>query len=82
MLAFHGGKDGSGLEEIRRRLGLTFALIQDSEQQVARTYGVRCWPTTIAIDENGQVEHVQFGMTPTRSVPTGRRTAGEVSELG
>lgn len=71
ILAFHGGKDGKGLEEIRKRLGLSFALVQDSEQQIARKYGVRCWPTTISIDAEGNVEHVQFGVTATHDAAPG-----------
>jgi peroxiredoxin len=66
IMAFHGGKEGKGLDEIRKRLGLSFALVQDSEQQIARKYGVRCWPTTISIDEEGHVEHVQFGVATAR----------------
>ena len=62
IMAFHGGKDAKGLEEIRKQLGLSFALVQDSEQQIARKYGVRCWPTTVSIDPEGHVEHVQFGV--------------------
>ena len=27
--------------------GLSFPLVQDSQQRIARRYGVRCWPTTI-----------------------------------
>ena len=58
----HGGSNGSALEEIRKRLGLSFALVQDSQQRIARQYGVRCWPTTIAIAANGRAENIQFGM--------------------
>jgi peroxiredoxin len=62
VVAFHGGSDAKALDAIRKQLGLTFALVQDSEQQVARRFGVRCWPTTIQIDAEGQVEHIQFGI--------------------
>lgn len=61
IVAFHGGKDGKALDEIRKRLKLTFPLVQDSQQRIARQYGVRCWPTTIAIDAEGNVENIQFG---------------------
>jgi peroxiredoxin len=62
IVAVHGGSNGGALEAIRKRLGLSFALVQDSEQQIARQYGVRCWPTTIAIAANGRAENIQFGM--------------------
>ncbi len=61
VIAFHGGNDAKEVDGIRQALGLSFPLVQDSQQQVARTYGVRCWPTTIRIDADGRVEHVQFG---------------------
>ncbi|QIF04533.1 TlpA disulfide reductase family protein [Roseimicrobium sp. ORNL1] len=62
ILSFHGGKDVKKMEEIRQRLGLTFTVVQDPEQRQARKYGVRCWPTTIEVNADGNVEHVQFGV--------------------
>jgi peroxiredoxin len=62
VIAFHGGADGKTLSEVRKRLGTSFAFVQDSEQRVARLYGVRCWPTTIAVNPAGDVEHVQMGV--------------------
>jgi peroxiredoxin len=62
VLALHGGRQ-INLEPMRRELALTFPLAQDVEQQVARKYGVRCWPTTVRIDPDGRIEHVQFGVT-------------------
>jgi peroxiredoxin len=62
IVSFHGGKNSKGLNEIRKRLGLSFSLVQDSRQRIARRYGVGCWPTTIMVDADGRVEHVQFGI--------------------
>jgi peroxiredoxin len=62
IVAFHGGKNSDALGEIRKRLGLSFPLVQDSQQRIARQYGVRCWPTTISVGADGRVEHVQFGI--------------------
>jgi peroxiredoxin len=62
IVAFHGGNNGNALDEIRKRLGLSFALVQDSQQQIARQYGVRCWPTTILVGADGRVEHIQLGV--------------------
>ena len=61
IVAFHGGANGEAVDEVRKRLGLSYPLVQDSQQQIARRYGVRCWPTTVKIDADGRVEHVQFG---------------------
>lgn len=62
IVGFHGGKDEKSIETIRKQLGLTFLLVHDGEHQVARKYGVRCWPTTVSIGAHGHVEHVQFGL--------------------
>jgi peroxiredoxin len=62
IVALHGGSNSDALENIRNRLGLSFALVQDSQQRIARQYGVRCWPTTIAIGADGRADHIQFGI--------------------
>ncbi|RBP45374.1 peroxiredoxin [Roseimicrobium gellanilyticum] len=62
IISFHGGKDVKKMEEIRRQLGLTFTVVQDSEQRQARKYGVRCWPTTVEVNPEGTVEQAQFGV--------------------
>ncbi len=71
IIAFHGGRDGKSFDEIRKRFGLSIALVQDTDQQIARKYGVRCWPTTISIDEEGHLEHVQFGIATERGAAAG-----------
>lgn len=63
IVALHGGSDQKGLDTIRRELGLPFALVPDPEQQIARKYGIRCWPTTVRIDADGRVAHAQFGVS-------------------
>lgn len=61
IVGLHGGATAEGIDEVRKRLGLTYPLAQDYQQRIARSYGVRCWPTTIGIDPDGRVEHIQFG---------------------
>jgi peroxiredoxin len=72
VVAFHGGKDSKKLDEIRKRLGLSFPLVQDSQQRFARRYGVRCWPTTIMVDADGRVQHIQFGLEHEHRPSSGR----------
>ena len=62
IVAFHSGKNRNSLDEIRKRLRLSFALVQDSQQRIARQYGVRCWPTTILVGADGRTQHIQFGV--------------------
>jgi peroxiredoxin len=61
VIAFHGAAAPKGFEELRKSLGLTFALVPDPEHRVARAFGVRCWPTTIALGPDGAVEGIQLG---------------------
>ena len=57
------GGNKYGLEQIRKDLGLSFPLVQDADQRIATAFGVRCWPTTITIDAEGRIEHIQLGVT-------------------
>jgi peroxiredoxin len=61
IVAFHGGSNSKALDEIRKRLGLSYSLVHDAQQRIARQYGVRCWPSTIMIDGDGHVQHIQLG---------------------
>jgi peroxiredoxin len=62
IIAFHGGNNREALPEIRQRLGLSFALVQDDQQRIAMQYGVRCWPTTILVGADGRAQHIQYGI--------------------
>jgi peroxiredoxin len=61
VVAFHGGNDEKALADLRKRHGLTFPLVQDRDQAIARQYGITCWPTTIAIDSDGTIGRMQLG---------------------
>jgi peroxiredoxin len=64
IVAFHGGPALDSFDAIRKEYGLSFSIVQDEEHRVARKFGVRCWPTTFAIDPEGRIEHVQLGVAP------------------
>ena len=66
IVAFHGGAAPESFDEIRKEHGLSFAIVQDAEHRVARGFGVRCWPTTIMVDPDGRIEHIQRGIAPYR----------------
>jgi peroxiredoxin len=76
IVAFHGGKDPKILEEIRKQHGLSFSLVHDADQVIARRYGVRCWPTTVSVNAAGLVSHVQFGVSHDHAPASGRTEAG------
>jgi peroxiredoxin len=61
VVAFHGGNDEKAVAALRKRHGLTFPLVQDRDQAIARQYGIACWPTTIAINPDGSIGRMQLG---------------------
>ena len=61
VVAFHGGNDEKAVADLRKRHGLTFPLVQDRDQVIARQYGITCWPTTIAINPDGSIGRMQLG---------------------
>jgi peroxiredoxin len=62
IVGFHGGNNRDAMEQVRRRLGLSFPLVQDSQQRIAQQFGVRCWPTTVLVGTDGRTQHVQLGV--------------------
>ena len=60
-MAFHGGNDEKAVADLRKRHRLTFPLVQDRDQAIARQYGITCWPTTIAINPDGSIGRMQLG---------------------
>lgn len=69
VMAFHGGKDRKTLGEMRTRHGFSVPLAHDAGQRIARAYGVRCWPTTVSVNADGLVDHVQFGIMHEHALP-------------
>jgi peroxiredoxin len=70
IVAFHGGKERKMAEQVRKQHALSYVVAHDDQQRVARIFGVRCWPTTIWINADGIVNHVQFGVVPEYRSPT------------
>ena len=66
ILAVNGGEEPAVIEEARRQHRLSFTLMADPGQAIARAYNVQCWPTTVSINPGGVVDRVQFGVTYTR----------------
>jgi hypothetical protein len=52
------------LDAARQQHNLRLTLIEDPGQRIVRLYGVTCWPTSVAINPEGIVRRVQFGLTP------------------
>jgi peroxiredoxin len=72
ILAVADGDDPSRVAAVGRELGLSFTLVPDPDRRISRRYGVNCWPTAISIEQNGLVDRVHFGLTPSMSASTPR----------
>jgi peroxiredoxin len=66
ILGICGDVTSDTMEETRHELRLSFPLAHDPYQRITRAFGVSCWPTTISINADGVVNHIQFGVTPSR----------------
>lgn len=65
IVAVNGGEARVVIEKVRRESKLTFILVPDPDQRIARLYGVACWPTTVSINPDGVVDRIQFGAAHT-----------------
>ena len=62
VVGFHGGAVKKHVDSVRKTRGISFILADDREHRAARAFGVRCWPTTVAIDANGRITGIQLGL--------------------
>ena len=69
IFAHSGDKDAGTLAVVRSANRLSFPLAHDAGRQLARRLKIRCWPTTISVNADGIVDHIQFGASPKSSVP-------------
>jgi peroxiredoxin len=79
IVAFHGGKDRKIIAEIRKQHELTFPLAQDTDQRIARVYGVKCWPTTISVNADGLIGHVQVGVAHEHMAEVSAQSARDIA---
>jgi peroxiredoxin len=63
IVALCADHEPRAIDEVRRQHKLTFVLAHDAWQREARRFKVRCWPTTVSINPDGMVSHVQFGLS-------------------
>lgn len=66
IIAVIGDDDAAVFEAMSGSHGLTFGLVHDREHAIGAQYGVRCWPTTVSISEEGLVDRIQFGLSHER----------------
>lgn len=62
VVAIVVGASPEETERIARQHGFTFSLSADPHRTASERLGVRAWPTTIAIDEDGHIAAVEMGL--------------------
>jgi peroxiredoxin len=77
VLGIGDGESPQQVAEVASREQLSFPLIADPERQIARRYGVSCWPATVQVRADGTVDATEFGLV--RGVSPCERTAAGLS---
>jgi peroxiredoxin len=60
-LAVVHAADAKATATLRRELRLGFPVVPDPVGAIGERYGIRCWPTTVVIDRDGEIAHVSLG---------------------
>ena len=54
-------KESDALAQALKRFGISYAIVQDFRQTIAKAYAIKGWPTTILIDNRGYLVHQSSG---------------------
>jgi peroxiredoxin len=64
IVGLHGGPDAEAIHTVSKELGISFILAHDAEHRIARSLGVRCWPTSVRLGRDGALREATFGLSP------------------
>lgn len=64
VFAINDGDDPARARQAFDAQSSTARLVIDPKRDIARTYGIACWPTTIVIGPDGRAGRIQIGLTP------------------
>lgn len=64
VLGIGDGESPRQVAELAEREKLPFPLVPDPEREIARRYGVSCWPTTVQVGVGGKIEALGLGLFP------------------
>ncbi len=67
VVGVNQGESHDTVTAFAREFGLTFPILFDESQSVARKYGVRSYPTTFIVDRDGVIRNVIVGGPLTRT---------------
>jgi peroxiredoxin len=61
VLGINQGESAGKVAGFVQRYGITFPVVMDEDQDVARLYSVRYMPTSVLLDKDGVIQAVAFG---------------------
>ena len=64
VVLVNDGEDPDLARETLDRLDLGFHAVSDPDREIARRYGVSCWPTVVRVGPGGGVAEVRLGLEP------------------
>ncbi|HEX9988342.1 MAG TPA: TlpA family protein disulfide reductase [Chloroflexia bacterium] len=64
ILAINDGEVPEIARAVFKEHDFDFPLITDIDRRISKAYGITCWPTSVFLDEAGQVSGSHFGITP------------------
>jgi len=67
ILAVNIGESQSEVEEFMKNFGLSFLMLLDADEEVARQYNIRAIPTTFFIDKDGVIQDLKIGSFASQS---------------
>lgn len=62
VLCINDGEPRDRAERTLKERGLDVVLVTDEKRELARRYGVSCWPTVVRIDKRGRIAGVRLGL--------------------
>ncbi|MCL2012233.1 MAG: TlpA family protein disulfide reductase [Cystobacterineae bacterium] len=64
ILAINAGQSQSKAEAFARKLGLSFSVLLDEDNQLGKRYGIKGVPTSYMVDAKGTIRSQFIGQTP------------------
>lgn len=64
LLSINIDEDADGAAEMARTLGVSYPVLLDSRNEVARAYEIGTMPSTVLIDREGAIRYVSEGFKP------------------
>ncbi len=68
VIGINLGEPTATIRQWQQELGLTFTLLVDDNNAIARLYQLRGQPTTVVVMPNGRIQHIFYGATTANAI--------------